>query len=581
MSTSDTGAARALPLVDGRFAKKLVIACGLVPGGLLIWDAYHGQLGVNSVNFAIRSTGMLGLVFLMLALLVTPVRRLTGWNGLIAIRRNLGVFGFVYILAHLALFFWFDRDHDVADTLHEIGARVYLWFGTGALVLMIPLTITSTDRMVTRLGARRWKLLHRLSYVVVFGGLVHFYLLVKADTSKPFAFSVVFGGLMAFRIVRHYFDVRAAARIAQARAVAARAGTQARRKKFWSGELVLARIFQETHDVKTFRLVAGDGGPLPFEHAAGQYLNLALTIDGRRVNRSYTIASSPTDSAYCEISVKRVAGGKASVHLHDTWTEGMRIRVSAPAGRFGFTGHQAGRVVLIAGGIGITPMMSVIRGLTDRCWPGDIYLIYSVRRHRDLAFGDELAALQRRFPNLHVRITLSQDPDQPWDGARGHVSHALLEDFLPAPIRGPVLLCGPAPMMVATRALLVDLGVPDADVHEEAFVSPPAVPDDAAGAADPAPVDVPGDGAPLGLTFQRSGQTAELAGGLTVLEAAEEAGVAIPFECRSGICGQCKTRLISGKVVMEVQDALTGSDRARGIMLACQARAAQDLVVDA
>jgi ferredoxin-NADP reductase len=121
--------------------------------------------------------------------------------------------------------------------------------------------------------------------------------------------------------------------------------------------------------VKTFRLVATDGGALSFEHAAGQYLNLALAIDGKRVNRSYTIASSPTQADYCEISVKRAPQGRASRHLHDVVRDGDRLQVSAPAGRFVFAHEKAERCVLIAGGVGITPLMATVRRLTDRCWP--------------------------------------------------------------------------------------------------------------------------------------------------------------------------------------------------------------------
>src|SRR5688572_21115961 len=130
------------PIFDGKFAKKLVIACGLVPAILLVWDAYRGQLGVNDVNFAIRTTGLLGLIFLTLSLVITPLRRLTGWNALISVRRNLGVFGFAYIAAHFLIFFLYDRDMSVTSTLEEITERVDLWFGTGALVFMIPLAIT-------------------------------------------------------------------------------------------------------------------------------------------------------------------------------------------------------------------------------------------------------------------------------------------------------------------------------------------------------------------------------------------------------------------------------------------------------
>jgi ferredoxin len=138
-------------------------------------------------------------------------------------------------------------------------------------------------------------------------------------------------------------------------------------------------------------------------------------------------------------------------------------------------------------------------------------------------------------------------------------------------------------MMVAMRRLLVDeLGLPDAEVLEEAFVSPPAASDGDGDAATDFGAIVPirmGDAA--SVRFQRAGKSAELPPELTVLEAAEDAGVTIPFECRSGICGQCKTRLVSGTVTMEVQDALTPADRSRRLILACQARAVGDVVVDA
>jgi ferredoxin-NADP reductase/DMSO/TMAO reductase YedYZ heme-binding membrane subunit len=526
----------------------------------------------------------------VLSLVVTPLRKLTGWQTLIAVRRNLGVLGFSYLVTHFVIFFALDRAGSVSSTLEEIFSRVYLWFGTAALVLMIPLAVTSTDTMVRRLGARRWKQLHRLAYPIVICGVVHYYLLVKSDIRQPLAFAIVLGALLGYRVVRHYADLRAEVRTARAAAVAARQA-RPRKRPFWSGELKVARIFDETPDIKTFRLVAADGGPLPFDYTAGQYLNLTLMIDGARVTRSYTIASSPTRRDSCEISVKRASDGHGSRHLHETWREGSVVRVSAPAGRFVFVPDQAKRCVLIAGGVGITPMMSTVRSLTDRCWPGEIYLVFSVRTLRDFAFRDELAYLQARFPNLHVEVTLTKDPDAAWTGARGQVTRALLERFVPDLRHGPILLCGPDPMMTAMRRLLVDeLGVPDAEVLQEAFVSPPAQATSAS-AGDAAAVAIAAasnasaseamKGEAASVRFQRAGKTADLPADLTVLEAAEDAGVAIPFECRSGICGQCKTRLISGKVTMDVQDALTPDDRSRRLILACQARAVGDVVVDA
>ena len=587
MSTTERGGHRPGRVFDARFAKWLVMLNGAVPLALLGWDAYHHQLGANEVNFAIRTTGLLGLVFIVLSLLITPLRRLTGWTQLIAVRRNLGVFGFVYIFCHFAIFFVFDREGSVSSTLTEIVERVYLWFGTAALVLLIPLAVTSTDGMVSRLGAKRWKLLHRLAYPIAICGVVHYYLLVKSDIRQPLAFAIVLGGLLAYRVVRHYRDLRAEVRAAHDKLALARSATP-RKKRFWSGELKVARIFEETSDIKTFRLVALDGGPLPFDYAAGQYLNLALTIDGKRVNRSYTIASSPTRADYCEISVKQAAGGHGSRHLHETLREGSVLKVGAPAGRFVFAHDQAKRCVLIAGGVGITPMMSTVRSLTDRCWPGQIYLLFSVRTRRDFAFRDELAYLQARFPNLHVLVTLTNDPEGAWDGERGQISREMLERFVPGLTRGPVLVCGPDPMMTAMRRLLVDrLGVPDAEVLQEAFVSPLAAVSDLVGTGDGVearpgdPAEARLNGQPASVRFQRTGKSGELSDGLTVLEAAEDAGVAIPFECRSGICGQCKTHLVSGAVTMEVEDALTTGDRAKRLILACQARAVGDIVVDA
>ena len=585
------GTGRPSRLIEARFAKRLVVINGLIPAALLMWDAAHHQLGANEVNFALRTTGMAGLVLLVLSLLVTPLRRLTGWNTLIAIRRNLGVLGFSYLVTHFTIFWLLDRDGSLASTLEEIGSRVYLWFGTAALVLMIPLAVTSTDGMVRRLGAARWKRLHRLAYPIAICGVVHYYLLVKSDVRQPFGFAVAVGALLAYRLVQRDRDLRAEVRTARARLAQSRALAAPRSRRLWSGELKVARIFDETHDIKTFRLTAADGGPLPFDHVAGQYLNLALVIDGKRVNRSYTIASSPTRRNHCEISVKRAPEGHASRHLHDAVREGDLLRVSAPAGRFVFAPDQSGHCVLIAGGVGITPMMSTVRSLTDRCWPGDIYLLFSVRTLRDLAFRDELDYLQARFPNLHVQVTVTGELDGPWDGARGQISRAMIERFVPGLKRGPILVCGPDAMMTAMRRLLVDeLGVPDAEILQEAFVSPAAGDAAAAGAAaaDPptagaAAADPPaGDPtAPASIRFQRTGKTAELATELTVLEAAEDAGVAIAFECRSGICGQCKTRLVSGTVTMAVQDALTPADRAKRLILACQARAVGDIVLDA
>ena len=216
MSTSDPARARpkservaervakrgAERLIDRVFAKRLVIVNGLVPLALLGWDAYRGELGVNQVNFAIRTTGMVGLVLLVLTLAITPLRRLTGWTTLNAVRRNLGVLAFVYLAVHFVIFFAFDRAGSLTDTLSEIAQRVYLWFGALALIAMIPLAITSTDGMTRRLGGARWKRLHWLTYPIAACAITHYYLLVKSDTRLPIAFAITVGVLLGERAIR-------------------------------------------------------------------------------------------------------------------------------------------------------------------------------------------------------------------------------------------------------------------------------------------------------------------------------------------------------------------------------------------
>jgi glycine betaine catabolism B len=192
---------KARQLIDAQFAKRLTIANGLVPLALLAWDAYHRQLGVNEINFAIRTTGMVGLVLLVLSLAISPLRKLTGWSQLLAIRRNLGVLAFLYIAVHFALFFVFDRSASVTGALSEIVLRVYLWFGAAAFVAMIPLAVTSTDGMVRRLR-QRWKQLHRLAYPIAVAAVIHYVLLVKSDVRQPLVFGVVLGGLLGWRVVQ-------------------------------------------------------------------------------------------------------------------------------------------------------------------------------------------------------------------------------------------------------------------------------------------------------------------------------------------------------------------------------------------
>jgi DMSO/TMAO reductase YedYZ heme-binding membrane subunit len=186
---------------DIRFAKLLVLVNGAVPLALLAWDAWHHTLGANPKNFAILTTGMMALIFLVLTMAVTPARKITNWNWLANLRRLLGLYAFFYACIHFLLFFCLDRSFSLSSTLTEMVKRKYLIIGTLALVIMIPLAVTSTNAMIKRLGGKRWRALHRLAYVAAICGVVHYYMQVKADVRQPLVFAAVLTVLLGYRLL--------------------------------------------------------------------------------------------------------------------------------------------------------------------------------------------------------------------------------------------------------------------------------------------------------------------------------------------------------------------------------------------
>ena len=189
---------------DIRFGKLLILVCGAVPLALLIWDAGRNQLGANPQNYSILTTGMMTLIFLMLTMSVTPLRKITGLSWLIQFRRMLGLYAFFYGCLHFSLFFSLDRAFSITSTLSEMAIRRYLIVGSIGLLVMVPLAITSTNRMIKRLGGKRWRSLHRLAYVAAIAGVIHYYMQVKADTRQPLLFAAVLAALLGYRLLVYW-----------------------------------------------------------------------------------------------------------------------------------------------------------------------------------------------------------------------------------------------------------------------------------------------------------------------------------------------------------------------------------------
>lgn len=185
---------------DVRFSKVLLFINSLVPLVLLGWDAYRKRLGANPLEFVTRTTGMLTLISLLVTLAITPVRKISGWNFLGKFRRMLGLYAFFYGFLHFMTYVWFDRFFNIRSAVGDIVQRPFIAIGMASFFMMLPLAITSTNRMVKRIGGKRWSKLHKLIYVAGVGGVIHFYMLVKSDTRLPITFACVLALLLGYRI---------------------------------------------------------------------------------------------------------------------------------------------------------------------------------------------------------------------------------------------------------------------------------------------------------------------------------------------------------------------------------------------
>ncbi|WP_285475105.1 2Fe-2S iron-sulfur cluster-binding protein [Actinoplanes sp. NBRC 101535] len=335
----------------------------------------------------------------------------------------------------------------------------------------------------------------------------------------------------------------------------------------WEGYLRVAAVEDLTADVRRIRFAPLRPGPLPFTVVAGQYLTLDLPVAVEPVARSYSICSGPDERGFVEIAVKREPDGLGSGFLHTEIAVGQALRVNGPHGTFTWTpGDAAETLLLIGGGIGVTPLMSVLAAAAHAGCPGRIVLLASHRTAAGAVFAAELAALETRLPGLHVRTVITSRD--------GRIGPGDLRPYAGAGTR--VHLCGPAPMMQDLIGHLTDLGVPRDAVHTEAFVSGRSRQTrreraHAIALAATAPVFMigrAGDGPGFPC---RPGQT--------VLEAAADAGVPLPQSCGEGSCGTCRIRVVAGECETDGRGLFSTAEQADGWTLACQTLPTGDLVI--
>jgi sulfoxide reductase heme-binding subunit YedZ len=195
--------------------KPLVFIASLTP---IIWLVCGGfgvlgqSLGPDPIKFTLHAIGKTALNFLMITLLVTPVRHLAGWPHVVRIRRMLGLFAFFYALLHFGIYLGLDQEFNFGGLFEDIAKRPYITIGFTALLMLIPLAITSTNRMMRRLG-RKWQTLHRLIYVIAILGVWHYYWQVKRDVREPLIYAAILAVLLGYRLVRRAGARKAAAQV--------------------------------------------------------------------------------------------------------------------------------------------------------------------------------------------------------------------------------------------------------------------------------------------------------------------------------------------------------------------------------
>ena len=178
----------------------LFLVC-LVPLTRLVWDGVHENLGANPVETIRLFTGDWTLRFLLITLAVTPLRRLTGWNAIVRVRRMLGLFAFFYAALHVISYVWLDQFFMWDLIIEDVYKRPYITVGFTAFMLLLPLALTSTNGMVRRLGGKHWQRLHRLVYIIAILGVVHFWWLVKSDIRQPLIYATVLALLLGYRLI--------------------------------------------------------------------------------------------------------------------------------------------------------------------------------------------------------------------------------------------------------------------------------------------------------------------------------------------------------------------------------------------
>ena len=342
-------------------------------------------------------------------------------------------------------------------------------------------------------------------------------------------------------------------------------------------QLRIVRISPETEStdqsaVKSYFLEPVNGQAISYQ--AGQFLTLILRHNGHEVRRSYSLSSAPGEML--RLTIKRIQNGEISRFLLDTLQVGDVLTSLHPAGRFTLDDTQSGDVVLLGAGSGITPLFAIVKQVLRTSEDRHVTLLYSNSTQESIIFRPELDGLQREYPNRFKLHYLLSNPPDGWTGLHGRLNNVMLEQLLPELVGNSTpetlrfYLCGPSDYMRMVQFSLVFSGFRREQIRQENFVVDLVM-------ATPPPF-LAQDRTVL-IRYRSQEIEIQVPAYKSILQAAWDEGVRLPYSCRGGRCSTCMARCLSGRVYMTINDVLTEHDLADGWVLTCTGYPESDDVV--
>lgn len=332
-------------------------------------------------------------------------------------------------------------------------------------------------------------------------------------------------------------------------------------------------VVRETKDAVSIHFEHPEGDQITYK--PGQFFTLIVEVNGKKERRAYSVCSSPVVDEFPAVAVKRVEGGKVSNYLNDHVKAGDKIEVLLPMGNFttDFDESRQRELVLLGGGSGITPLMSLAKSTLAQEPDSSVTLLYANRDEESIIFRQALAELEEKHERFKVIHVWEEDTDGKADHT-GYITHDIIAEMFEEKdvAKAEVFVCGPAPMMEIAIAGAKSAGVPEGKVHKESFTTDlgEASTANEDGEIIAREVTVHYDGEVFKYTVEPSE---------TILEKGLDEDIDLPFSCQSGLCTACRGKCLSGKVKMDESEGLSDAELEEGYVLPCVSHPLTDDVV--